>query len=153
MLKYESHELGISFVYPVNWILVHNCKAQYGADVLIHKDEQTFGIVKVSTKLNDILINNSNLIRETLNSSIQKNEIILEEPQINKYDIDKAYSATIKLSKPGNLKNKIQERTLVVNNSNTQCFIIAFEDHYQNYINGFSQSNLVELFNSFKFLR
>lgn len=151
MTRYENQELGIYFNYPIDWIVIQNCKSIYGVDTLIHNDNQTFGILRVSKKLNDTLINNPEQIKNALESTVQKSEVIVSSPQLNKYIIDKSNSATITLRKMANPEIRFQERTLIINHDQNQCFIVAFEDLFKNYENGFSQSTLNKIFESLKF--
>lgn len=150
--KYENYELGIAFEYPNDWKLVRNCKFIYGVDVLIRKDFTNFGIMKISEKLRFDIISQIKTLEEILNNSIQQNEVLAQDIQSNKYQIQNSESATIMLHKLDKIGNTIQERTLLVQKSGGRIFFIAFEDLPENFESGYNQSLMKNIFNSIKFL-
>lgn len=152
MKKYQDRKLGIAFDYPIDWKLVHNCKFLYGVDVLIHKDFTNFGIMKTSEKFRSDVISHTKTLKEILYNSLQQNEILAQDIQSNKYQIQNSESATIMLHKLDKIGNTIQERTLLTTNTGDRMFIIAFEDLPENYESGYNKSLLKRIFNSIRFL-
>lgn len=81
--------------------------------------------------------------------------MILEDVQLNKYQIHNANSATILLTIFDNRSggNTIHERTLLMqDNDNMQCFMVGYEDLPENYETGQSQLVIKTIFDSFRFI-
>lgn len=143
MKSYVNIQLGIAFEYPAEWILIKDCKTRFGVDVLLTYRSSNFGIVKVSEQLreNYSLLNYNNLDKYTqmtlmLKSSVQKNEMIIEDIKLNKYKISSSDSATITLSRWDKRigANMINERTLLIyGNHRTEFFTIVFETPAEEY--------------------
>lgn len=159
MKTYEDQTIGIAFEYPSEWVLVYNCKIRYGVDILMTHKYMRFGIMRVSdsiAKKNNNVFLSKRTLEEILKSTVQLNEAIYEDVQINKYIVRDSFTATIAVSK----KDKttaggvmIAEKTLLeyVFNDN-QMLLVVLEDTPENYEAGNSQSQLRLLFDSFRFL-
>ena len=162
MKRHRNPELGIKFDYPTDWVSVENCRILYGVDVFLRKDFTNFGILRVSEQLREecAFLNyeqedKSTQLSMVLKSSVQHNEMILEDVELNKYRIDKANSATILLTTFDNRSggNIIHERTLLIqDNVKMQCFMVGFEDLSENYEIGQSQLVIKAIFDSFRFV-
>ena len=100
------------------------------------------------------MLSNIKTLKEILGSSVQLNEMIVADTQSNKYVVKDSQTATINLYKKGKTgSTMIIEKTLVVYNfDNNQLFLIVFEDIPENYESGISQSQLKQIFDSFRFI-
>lgn len=133
------------------------CKQTHGIDVCIYKEFTNFGIIKVSEQLRPGIVNQTQVLETILLSSIQHNEVLVDDIESNKYQTPKSpsQSATLLVHKIDNkVGNIIHERTLIMENSNStdRIFVVAFEDLPENYESGQSQEQLKEIFDSFRFL-
>lgn len=143
MKRYVNPQLGIAFEYPSDWLFSENCKIRLGVDVLLSNRFSNFGIVKVSEELkeNCTFLNYNNLDMQTqlsliLKSSMQKNEMIVEDVRLDKYEISNSNTATLLLHRWDKRMeaNMIMERTLLAHsNDKTEYYTIAFETLSEEY--------------------
>lgn len=142
------------FDYPTEWDLVYNCKLKYGADVFLRYGFTNFGVIRVSDRIKNDMISNTKTLKQLLKSTVQINEIIVEDAQSNKYKVKNSQTATIMLHKKGETDSIMMiERTLIVHDfDHSQLFIIVFEDIPENFESGRAQVQLKGIFNSFRFL-
>jgi len=168
MKTYENHDLGIAFEYPSEWTLVYNCRVRYGVDVLMTCGLMSFGIMKVSDRIikkNSVMLS-SRTLKEILKSTVQLNEAIFEDVQINKYVVRDSFTATITVSKKHHKSTTTTKTTTTLDDcimiaqktlleyafDNNQLLLVVLEDTPENYELGNSQSQLRLLFDSFRFL-
>ncbi|MDR4492034.1 MAG: hypothetical protein R2685_14225 [Candidatus Nitrosocosmicus sp.] len=154
MKTYENQDLGIVFNYPSEWEMVYNCRVKYGVDVFLRQGFTNFGIIRVSDKIKNEVISNTKTLKQILRSTVQINEVIVDDIHSNKYQVEDSQTATMMLHKKGDAESiMIVERTLVEHNYNhNQLFIVVFEDIPENFESGKSQDQIKEIFDSFRFL-
>ncbi|WP_148687080.1 hypothetical protein [Candidatus Nitrosocosmicus hydrocola] len=161
--RYVDPQLGIAFEYPPEWVLVENCKIRFGVDVLFSNKSSNFGIIKISEQLreNCAILNYKNLdmyaqLTLILKSSIQKNEMIVEDIRFNKYKIKDSNSVTVLLTRWDKRAgaNMVIERTLLVHNSNykTEYFTVAFEILSEDYASLSCQNQIRKIVESFRLI-
>lgn len=88
-----------------------------------------------------------------LKSSVQKNEMIIEETMLNKYKVNNSDSATMLVSRWNNRidANMINERTLLIySNNKTEFFTLAFETLAEEYSSIGCKNQLQKAIESFR---
>ena len=155
MMTYENRDLGIAFEYPSEWASVYNCRVRYGVDILMSHGFTNFGIMRVCNKIKNDAVSNGQALKEILRSIVQLNEVTYEDVHFNKYVVRDSYTATIAVNKKSETmaNTMIVEKTLVVYAfDNIQTLLVVLEDTPENYESGNSQSQLRQIFDSFRFV-